>query len=228
MATVFKCSRCGYQNETLCLFKKHLERKTECKPKVSNISFSEVKEQFLNSIVIKDKNKQKSYNTECDNGQLSTSPIPSTIEKKKRKRRLRNFGDENHDILHIKESLKKEGFVTDPLRGLQEIIKLIYFNPEHPENYVIRSVPDEQSLVEIHIDDVWVKRHKKYIYDKMIYLAYGIMEYNVSKKSWTEEFKNFITSMGEMDNDDILELIREEVDDTFINAETNLQINSSL
>jgi hypothetical protein len=62
----------------------------------------------------------------------------------------------------------------------------------------------------------------------MIYRAQAILEYNVPKKIWTNEFKKFLNSMEEMDNDDLLELIREEIDDTIIIAEKELSKNETL
>jgi hypothetical protein len=51
----------------------------------------------------------------------------------------------------------------------------------------------------------------------MISITCGIMDSNIPKKYWTDEFKNFIKSMDNIDNDDILDLIREELDNTIIN-----------
>lgn len=200
--TVFRCSRCGYENEALYAFKKHLARKTECKPKISDIKFEEVKQQYQHLLTIPMERKPES---------------PNAAEKRKRKRRkTRSFGDENMN--YIKRETLQE-FVSDPLKGIQEIITMVYFNPDREENYTVRSIENEPGVIEVHIDDAWVRKSKRYIFDKMIYLATAIMEYNVAKKNWTPEFTNFITDMGELDNDNMLELIREEVDDTVTNAE---------
>ena len=169
---------------------------------MSDIKFEEVKQQYQHLLTIPTDRKPES---------------PNAAEKRKRKRRkLRNFGDEYMD--YIKRDALQE-FVSDPLKGIQEIIRMVYFNPDREENYTIRSIADESGVVEVHIDEAWVRKNKRYIYDKMIYLATAIMEYNIAKKSWTPEFTNFITDMGELENDNILELIREEVDDTVATAE---------
>jgi hypothetical protein len=246
MTTVFKCSRCGYENETLCLFKKHFERKTECKPKVSNIALSEVKAQFSQLLDKHDKHdkhekldridkeikskeekldridkeiKEKEEEKQSVSPKTPTATPTSPITPKRKKRKIRNFGDENREYIK-KDDLKE--YVKDPLKGIQEIIKTIYFDQEHPENHIIRLVPDDSDAIEIHSDDIWIKKQKKYIYNKMIYMAYGVMEYNILKRFWTEEFRNFIISMGEMDNDDLLDLIQEETEDTVSNAEKEL------
>jgi hypothetical protein len=178
--TVFKCSRCGYENDILSAFKRHLARKTECKPKQDD--------------------------------------IPEQRKKVVRKQKLRNFGSENIDFIK-KEFLKQ--YIQDPLKGIQEIIKLIYFNQEHDENRSVRTTNDE-NVVEIYKDEAWHRMDKDYIYNKMIYFAAAILEYNVYKKDQTPEFQKFINSMGEMDNDDLLDLIREEVDGTIADAERHL------
>jgi hypothetical protein len=256
MTTVFKCSRCGYENETLHLFKKHFQRKTECKPKVSNIALSEVKAQFSHLLEKHDKHDKKEKTDKEDKldridkeikskeekldridkeikekqeDKRSVSPKTHThtsiqsptspITPKRKKRKTRNFGDENREYIK-KDDLKD--YVKDPLKGIQEIIKTIYFDQEHPENHIIRLVPDDSDAIEIHSDDIWIKKQKKYIYNKMIYMAYGVMEYNILKRFWTEEFRNFIISMGEMDNDDLLDLIQEETEETVSNAEKEL------
>jgi hypothetical protein len=191
MSTVFKCSRCGYENTEFQAFKKHLSRKTECKPKVSDIAFDEVKKQF------------------------------DHLKRKK----MRDFGDENTDAI-VKDKLKE--YVEDPLRGVQQVIRDLYFTKGFTENHTIRLPPEDPRCIEVHIDNAWIKRDKKKTYDKMIYRAQAILEYNVPKKIWTNEFKKFLNSMEEMDNDDLLELIREEIDDTIINAEKELSKNETV
>lgn len=186
--TVFKCSRCGYEHEDFQQFKKHLARKTECKPKVSDISIEDVKRKYLT-----------------------------------KKKRVTNFGSENRDAIK-RETLKQ--YVEDPLKGIQNIIKDIYFNREFEGNHTVRLVADDDNYVEIHLNDTWIKRDKCYIYDKMIYLAQTILEFNIPKKQWTDEFNKFVNSMEEMDNEDLLELIREEIDDTIITAEKELLSSS--
>lgn len=196
--TQFNCPRCGTEFHFLSVFKKHLERKRECNPKESEMSLTDVKVQFQ-SLLEKEKR----------------SISPTTPERKKKKRKLRNFGDETRD--YIKRDWLN-GYISDPLKGLQAIIQEIYFNPEHEENHTVRLLEGEQNNVEIHQEENWVKVSKSKIYDRMIYRATDILENNTSKGNWSEEFRNFVISMGEMDNDELLVLIREEVDHTMITA----------
>lgn len=220
MSTLFKCSRCGYENESLTSFKKHLTRKTECKPKKSDISLDDVREQYKH-LLAEPINISQPVKMEH-----TSTPSSSPIQEKRRKktRKLRNFGDETRD--YLKRDSYKE-FLVDPLKGIQEIIMEIYFNDAHEENSTVRSVEDDSDTIEIHFEDGWVKRPKIRIYDKMIYRAAEILENCISKKLWTPEFKNFITGMGEIDNDDLLELIREEVDNTILRAENELVKNNT-
>lgn len=136
---------------------------------------------------------------------------------------IRNFGKEN--IEFIKKDVLKT-YVQDPLRGLQDIIRMIYFNKYHEENRTIRTITSNEDeakiMVEIYVDEGWHKKEKTKIYDRIIYKVAAIMEDNIFKKDRTPEFQKFINSMNEMDNDDLLELIREEVDDTIISAENDL------
>ncbi len=194
--TVFKCSRCGYQADKICAFKGHLSRKTDCKPKLSDISFDAVKEQYAALI-----------------------PVKRTAPTQPRRRRLRLFGHERRD--YIKREFLKD-CVSDPLKGVQTVISQIFFNEEHDENHNVRYLANDPDYMEIYKEEnTWVKRNKQQIYDKMIYMACDILEYNIPKKYWTTEFANFVSGMGGMDNDDLLELIREEVESTVIEHYNN-------
>lgn len=236
MTTIFKCSRCGYENDSLILFKSHLKRKTECKPKLSNISFEEVKRQYEHLL-----KKQKQDKVDKHVEHHAEQPVEQHVDinkpldavanvaddpmyqaeeithepKRKRRKPLRSFGDEQKDFIK-KESLLEH--ISDPLKGIQMVIKDIYFNKDHEENHTIKLLSDHKDVVEIHLDEGWVRKNKKRVFDKMIYLASDILEYNIPKKHWTGEFKNFIYSMGEVDNEDLLALIREELEDTIIKA----------
>lgn len=204
---MFKCFRCGYEHDVLNLFKKHLERKTECKPKQSDISLMDVKQKYY-----------KEWQA------ISSTESPKT--RRKRKVKLRQFGDEVRDYLK-KEMLNE--YILDPLKGIQSIIKDIYFNNDHEENHTIRTHPTEGNSVEIYMNDSWTRANKQKTYDKMIYRAADILENNTTKKNWTSEFKNFIGGMGEIDNDELLQHIREEVEDTVCNAEREMNsINEDL
>lgn len=199
MTTSFRCSRCGYEHESLPVFKKHLERKTECKAKASDISFMDVKQQFKSLI----------------DQQQTRSESPTSQEKKKKKKKLRDFGDEFRE--YIRRDILEE-YINDPLKGIQFIIKEIYFNEAHEENHTLRPMASEMT-VEVHLNERWVRVDKTKTYDKLIYRAVDILENNTLKKHWTPEFKNFIKSMGEIDCDELLFLIREEVEETILNAE---------
>ena len=152
-----------------------------------------------------------------------TQQQPSTDKKPRKKRKnvvLRTFGDEQRDYLR-KETLKEH--IHDPLKGIQAIIKDIYFNPDHEENHTIRLHETEPDLVEVHVGSNWIRTLKTRAYDKMIYRAADILENSTVKINRTEEFQNFIVSMGEWENDELLHLIREEVDDTVCTSENELK-----
>lgn len=234
-STVFKCSRCGYQSEILYLFKRHLGRKHECKPKESDISLMDVKQQFemqmsthnqMNGSPPSDADAEKSFTHQtiigplCDGETSKRSQSPTTPERRKKKKKLRCFGQESRD--HLKRESLNE-FIHDPLKGIQAVIRDIYFNKDHEENHTIRSIRGEYDSLEIHQNDVWVKADKTKLYDMMIYRATDILENSTLKKNWTEEFRNFIEGMGEMDNECLLVLIREETDDTIMHSEIELK-----
>lgn len=189
VTTSFTCSRCGYNSDKISTFKLHLSRKTDCKPQLSDIAFDVVKEQYASIL------------------------RPSSPGRRRRRKKLRPFGAEKRD--HIKREMLK-ACVADPLKGVQTIIRMIFCNDDYDENKNIRLLKEDENNVEIYMGDVWSRKSKEQVFDKLIYMACDILEYNVPKKHWTPEFANFVNGMGEMDNDDLLELIREEVDTTFL------------
>jgi hypothetical protein len=151
--------------------------------------------------------------------QQTRAESPNAQERKKKKRRLRDFGDEFRE--HIRRDMLEE-YINDPLKGIQFIIKEIYFNESHSENRTIRPMSSGSLTVEVHLNERWVRVDKIKTYDKLIYRAVDILENNTYKKNWTPEFRNFIKSMGEIDCDELLFLIREEVEETIVNAQQEL------
>jgi hypothetical protein len=137
-----------------------------------------------------------------------------------RKKLLRPFGQEKRD--YIKRDFLKEKCVNDPLKGLQNVITELYFSPNHNENHNIRQSENENSI-EVYNGETWVRRPKIQIYNKMIYMACDMLEYNIPRKYWTEEFEKFLYGMNDLNNDELLEFIREEIDETI--AEKTSQQN---
>lgn len=218
--TIFKCHRCGYENGSLRLFKQHLERIRECKPKESDIPLQEVKKQYQELL----EKKEKSSTTTASSSSKTCDRTDTPERKRKSKRTLRIFGNENLDYLSKATIIK---YINDPLKGIQDIIKLIYFDKEHGENHTVKwitTTDDVKSQVEIYTEDGWTRARTKRVFTKMIYRASDILEYNIPKKHWTNEFRNFIEGMGELDNDELLSLIIEETGDTVVKSMQNIEI----
>ena len=94
------------------------------------------------------------------------------------------------------------------------MIREIYRDADLEENHNYRFVNGRPDLVEAWNGEKWVRTSKNYLYDKMIYMACGILEYNIAVKYWTDEFREFLRGMGGIDNDELLEMMREEVEIT--------------
>jgi hypothetical protein len=129
-----------------------------------------------------------------------------------RKKQLRSFGQENRD--YIKRDFLKENCLADPLKGLQSIIVELYFNPKHKENHNIRPIAMD-NFMEVYQNGTWTKMPKTRIYNKMIYMSCDILEYNIPRKYWSDKFEKFLFDMNDLNNDRLLEFIREELDETF-------------
>lgn len=138
-----------------------------------------------------------------------------TPEKRRKMKKLRIFGNENLDYISKSDII---AYVNDPLKGIQEIIKLIYFHKDHSENHTVRLIENDNNAVEIHIEDGWTKARMKKVFTKLLFKASDILEYGIPKKYFSPEFRNFIESMGEFDNDDLITLITDEVFDTVQNC----------
>lgn len=231
--TLFKCYRCGYQQGSFRLFQQHLERKRECKPTESDMTLSQVKKQYQDYLEKKGKKIDdtckvqeskpatgSSNNATTSLRRMSTgSDIETkrsvTPEKRRKIKKLRIFGNESLDYISKSDII---AYVNDPLKGIQDIIKMIYFHKDHPENHTVRLIDGDEHAVEIHTEDGWTKARMKRVFTKLVYKAADLQEYNIGKKYWTTEYKNFIESMGEFDNDDLITLITDEVFDTVQNC----------
>jgi uncharacterized C2H2 Zn-finger protein len=229
--TLFKCYRCGYMHNSLNSFKLHLERKRECKPKESEIRLSEVKKQYQDYLEKKEKKHDDTFKVQesqlaagssigattslrrMSTGSEVETKRSVTPEKRRKTKKLRIFGNENLDYISKSDII---AYVNDPLKGIQEIIKLIYFHKDHPENHTVRLIEGDEHAVEVNTEDGWTKAKIKRVFTKMLYKAADILEYNVPKKYFSTEFRNFIESMGDFDNEELEILIIEELGDNVL------------
>lgn len=201
--SVFRCSRCGYDTDNMAVLQNHLCKIEKCPAQTVR---------------------------RTTNAQGGGAGATSSSARGGRKKQLRPFGQENRD--YIRRDFLKQNCVSDPLKGVQTVVKELYFHPGHAENHNIRRAGSENNndgadeadgVIEVYNGDAWVRRPKTQVYNKMIYMACDMLEYNIPRKYWSDEFEKFLHGMNDLNNDVLLEFIREEIDETI--AEKSEQQN---
>ena len=154
---VYRCIRCGYNDQYKGNVLKHLNRKKLCETKISSATKLECTE-FLKKdntdlglvILIKEIEKLKKSMTlltsgdKCANmpGNNNTANIDNSVIINIK---VNSFGETDYSVLKDKIGLCiKEGKVDEA-----KLIELLHFNKEHPENHNIKITNKRENKIKV-------------------------------------------------------------------------------
>lgn len=106
---------------------------------------------------------------------------------------VNDFGKENKSYI-TDDDLKN--LLSIHFRGIQKLIRMIYFNDDHPENYNIRPSTTHNTL-EVLENNKFIELNKEYVLDTIIIDAWGrIVQYyeKLEEEDELDDFKDTLVS----------------------------------
>ena len=177
------CKRCGYQTNRKDYLKRHLSRKFECKPLLSNISVV----CLLNELNPKNKFKcrycEKTYSfisgrsrheQTCTYTVKTSEQIPSTNITNNNITNITNNTINNNYHIHLnafgKETYEHIDFkrIFSDKNILFNLIKETHFNEQHPENWNVAIINERSKHANIYNGKEFVIIQKKDMIDMML------------------------------------------------------------
>lgn len=185
---MYTCERCGYQTQRKNILKSHLERKFTCKPIQSNIDVTELLTQFSKPYCCKYCSKGFVHNSSkyrhektCKVSQMIQSEnvtnnnITNNITNNNCNNTinlnitLNAYNQSNVDfLLNSTEKMKN---ILNSSGVIQNLLKEINFNKEHPENHNLSITNLRSNRAEVYDGNSFIVKDKmEVIHTKMIEL----------------------------------------------------------
>jgi hypothetical protein len=113
---------------------------------------------------------------------------------------VNNYGKENTDYLTI-DKIKK--LLDRPYDSVQELIKMLHFNTEHPENHNIKITNKKEPYALVWNDPIWELRKKKSVVKDIVDKGYmmidtthdNIDETNTKYINFQNNFEDYTTNI---------------------------------
>ena len=126
MTNLYSCDRCGYTTNLRSNFKKHLERKTLCKPIKQTISIEKIKEKYGFSLIFpKIKKPHKFFKCEFCHKQFAFRQGKSKHQKDRCKEKIEYENNNYWKKMFEKEKKEKEIILKDNFNKQKIIDNLI-------------------------------------------------------------------------------------------------------
>ena len=127
---------------------------------------------------------------------------------------VNNYGKENTDYMTV-EKIKK--LLNRPYDSVQELIKMLHFNSDHPENHNVKITNKKEPFALVWNDPIWELRKKKTVVKDMVDKGYTMIDMthdDIEKP--LKKYVNFQTNF-EDDSSNIKNLIEDETEIMIIN-----------
>ena len=86
---------------------------------------------------------------------------------------VNNYGKENTDYLNV-DKIKK--LLDRPYDSVQELIKMLHFNEEHPENHNVKITNKKEPYALVWNDPIWELRKKKTVVKDLVDKGYMMID----------------------------------------------------
>jgi len=133
---------------------------------------------------------------------------------------VNNYGKENTDYLTV-ETLSK--LLNRPFDSIQDIIKMLHFNAEHPENHNVKITNKKEQYAMVWVNKIWEVRKKKALIKDMVDKGYMIIDgayENIDMPN--KKYVNFQKQYDD-DDSDIKEIIEDETELVIINESKKIE-----
>jgi hypothetical protein len=127
---------------------------------------------------------------------------------------VNNYGKENTDYLTVD---KIKALLDRPFDSVQELIKMLHFNSDHPENHNVKITNKKEPYALVWNDPIWELRKKKSVVKDIVDKGYLMID--TTHDSMDESNKKYINFQTKFDDDDtnIKDIIEEETEIVIIN-----------
>ena len=134
---------------------------------------------------------------------------------------VNNYGKENTDYLTVD---KIKALLDRPFDSVQELIKMLHFNSEHPENHNVKITNKKEPYALVWNEPIWEVRKKKSVVKDIVDKGYLMID--TTHDSMDESNKKYINFQTKFDDDDtnIKEVIEEEAEIVIINETKKLDV----
>ena len=151
-------------------------------------------------------------NTTNNNTQNNTQNIYITVN---------NFGKENIEYITDKDICRLISMA--PSKTIPNIIQMIHFDPEHPENHNVKMTNKKLKYAQVFTDNGWVTTSRGKAVDDMIQTGYNVAAQKYSdnkdkiKSSKQGQFENFQMRFEDQDAE-TMRTLKSDVDLSLING----------
>ena len=132
---------------------------------------------------------------------------------------VNNYGKENTNYLTVD---KIKALLDRPFDSVQELIKMLHFDSEHPENHNIKITNKKEPYALVWNDPIWELRKKKSVVKDIV--DKGYMMIDTTHENLDESNSKFINFQDEFENEEneTKEKIEEETEMVIINETKKL------
>jgi len=137
---------------------------------------------------------------------------------------VNNYGKENTDYLTV-EKIKK--LLNRPYDSVQELIKMLHYDPEHPENHNIKITNKKEPYALVWNDPIWELRKKKSVVKDLV--DKGFMMIDTTHDTINETNTKYIKFQDNFEDTEsnIKDKIEEETEIVIINETKKLDTNNN-
>ena len=136
---------------------------------------------------------------------------------------VNNYGKENTEYLTAEKIAK---LLNRPFDSIQDLIKMLHFNVDHPENHNVKITNKKEPFALVWNDPIWELRKKKTVIKDMVDKGYMMIDNNhevsndsnVANKKYLKFQDNF-----EDDASNIKEIIEDETEIMIINETKKIE-----
>ena len=134
---------------------------------------------------------------------------------------VNNYGKENTDYLNVGII---RSLLDRPYDSVQELIKMLHFNTDHPENHNVKITNKKEPYALVWNDSIWELRKKKSVVKDIV--DKGYMMIDMTHDNMNESNQKYINFQNKFDDDDtnIKNKIEEESEIVIINETKKIEI----
>ena len=133
---------------------------------------------------------------------------------------VNNYGKENTDYLSV-EKIKK--LLNRPYDSVQELIKMLHFDSDHPENHNVKITNKKEPYALVWNDSIWELRKKKSVVKDLVDKGYMMIDTTFSNT--TEKNNKYIKFQDNFEDDcsNIKDKIEKETEIVIINETKKIE-----